>query len=213
MGFCKRIIAAILAVGIFSCPVMAKNVLEQRLLNPPETVSKEQKESMLVPDNTAGQIFTVFEAQKPEGILKQVEKGNYTFKMPVVWEIPENIESDSVIGMIQAASGGSTDTSGVAFLLLNKEEAQKMKEKLQNFQKESGWIKNGVDIQYLQASIGNAVKMTLHTQKNGVNITQTAYYPLGNLEWMILSVTMGTDSAPTAEETAAYMLYTLQEKS
>ncbi len=191
---------------------MAKNVPEQRLLNPPETALKEQKESMLVPDITAGQIFTIFEAQKPEGLLKQVQKGNYTFKMPTVWETPENIKLDSIIEMIQTVSGGLTDTSGVAFLLLNSEEAQNIKKQLEKFQKEPKWIKNGVNIQYLQAPIGNVVKMTLHTQKNGVTITQTAYYPLDNLQWMIISVTMGTDSAPTAEETAAYMLYTLQEK-
>ena len=54
--------------------------------------------------------------------------------------------------------------------------------------------------------------MTLRSQKNGVDIIQTAYYPLKNLQWMILSVTIGTDTAPTAEETAAYMLYSLREK-
>ena len=157
-------------------------------------------------------IFTVFEAQKPEGILKQVQKGNYIFEMPAVWEIPENIKSDSVIDMIQEASGSLTDTSGVVFLLLDREEAQNIAGKLQSLQKESVWLKNDVSIQYLQAPIGNIVKMTLRSQKNGVDIIQTAYYPLKNLQWMILSVTIGTDTAPTAEETAAYMLYSLREK-
>lgn len=212
IGICREVIAAVLATEILACPVMAKKGSEQRLLNPPETVSKEQNESRLVPDHEAGQFFSVFKAEKPEGILKQVQKGNYTFQMPAVWEIPDNIESDSVIGMIQAAIGGLTDASGVAFLLLDSTEARNMEEKLQKFQQESEWTKNRVNIQYLQAPIGNTVKMTLHSQKNGVNIIQTAYYPLDHLQWMIFSVTMGRDSAPTAEETAAYMLYTLREK-
>ena len=205
-------IAAILAAGMFACPAMAKNVSEQRLLNPPEALSKEQKETVLVSDDTVERIFTVFEAQKPEGILKQVQKGNYIFEMPAVWEIPENIKSDSVIDMIQEASGSLTDTSGVVFLLLDREEAQNIAGKLQSLQKESVWLKNDISIQYLQAPIGNTVKITLRSQKNGVDIIQTAYYPLKNLQWMILSVTIGTDTAPTAEETAAYMLYSLREK-
>ena len=51
---------------MFACPAMAKNVSEQRLLNPPEALSKEQKETVLVSDDTVERIFTVFEAQKPE---------------------------------------------------------------------------------------------------------------------------------------------------
>lgn len=205
-AFMKRMAgAAAAALIIGAMPAHAKTT--DGILNPPA-----EKAAPVVteePGYTGDRIISTLSAPKPEGMLKQVFDSGYTFMMPAVWELPKGTPQEAMKGLLGVKDSGG-QLSGVAFLALEGTASATGGEILDTSKLLGEEIRFGRG-QILRASIGQVTKASA-ISGGSAPMKVTLYYPVGRIEWCVMAITVGDDSAPTAEETAAYMVATMAKQ-
>lgn len=205
------ILAAALALGT-ALPAMAKEQKPDGLLNRPASTQADATVKTTGTPYTSAKIVTPFTAAKPAGAVKQVTESGYTFMMPSVWQIPQNTSAKSVAGMLREVTEPGQAMSGVSFMTLESGAGDSLRDLEKGLADAVSWVgaSSGLEKRYLAAPIGEVTELTLRSRQGGLDSLQRMYYPQ-DAAWCIVCITIGEDSAPTAEETAAYMLYTLKK--
>lgn len=209
----KRLVGtavAALIIGAIPLSAMAKEAEPARKLNPPTAGLALDSKSEYIEKR----VVTPFTAKKPKGLLKQVTNGGYTFQMPKAWETPERMRIGDVTAMIKQTAAGGDSVSGVAFMTMEKKDSTSFEDvSLEEVRKaitEIG-VEGKAEIRYVRAAIGKVAEVNVELQLYNEKAVERFYFPLNNTDWAIIAIQVGEDSAPTAMDTAAYMLYTLKK--
>lgn len=204
----KRLLgAAAAALIVGTTPALTFAQTTGGMLNPP--AEKAAPAAAAEPGYTGDRIISALSAPKPEGMLKQVFDSGYTFMMPAVWELPKGSPQEALKELLGMKNSGQ-QLSGVAFLAFDGTANATGKESLDTASLLGEKISFGKG-QILRAPIGQVTKVSA-SSGGSAPMRVTLYYPVGKIEWCVMAVTVGNDSAPTAEETAAYMVATLTKQ-
>lgn len=183
----RWILGAALALALAATPAAAAEPAGR--LNQPGNLASAGETGY-----TSDRLIAPLLAPRPAGDLKKVTRGGYSFQMPTVWQLPEGSAKAAFDGVLSARE---QEVSGVAFF---------------TFSEQNPKLPADLTVETYLAPIGAVCKATGKIENKAGAAKIVLYYPAQTPKWGIAAVTVGEDLAPTAEETAAYMVYTMAKE-